>query len=64
MFFNIFKTKTARTQGKLNALFSTTYADGFKSGYKAGQRDTIFSAITPNDILKACGLDPIDISHD
>lgn len=64
MFFNIFKTKTARTQSELNALLSTSYAGGFKAGYKAGQRDTIFSAITPNDIRNACGLDPIDISHD
>ena len=57
MFFDIFKTKTARTQRELNALISTAYADGFKAGYKIGQLDTIFSEITPNDIRKACGLD-------
>ena len=67
MFFNIFKifmSKSARTRRNLDALISRSWVDGFKVGFEAGQRDIIFSEITPNDIRKACGLDHIDISHD
>lgn len=35
------------------------YNLGYKAGYEAGKRESIFKQHTPNQIREACGLAPI-----
>lgn len=41
------------------AALAHTYLRAYWEGYAAAKEEVILSSVTPNDIRKACGLEPI-----
>jgi len=50
---------TSKYEDMINRLIAGWYANGYEAGYNQGKAEGLISSVTPNEIRKIFGLEPM-----